>query len=199
MELEIRLTGGVRLQRQIVFAHDDCFVFLADHLTSPQRGHLEYRGVLPMAAQVEFRAARRAARAVSCFGRRPLAQAMPLGMPEWWAEQHRGELKATTEGLELREATAGQGLYVPMFIDLDRGRFRRRMTWRRLTVAESLTPVSPEVAAGFRVAVGAEQWLIYRALAARGNRTLLGHNLATESLIARFGKDGKVTSIVEIE
>ena len=32
-----------------------------------------------------------------------------------------------------------------------------------------------------------------------GNRTLLGHNLATESLIARFGKDGEVTSIVEIE
>ena len=33
----------------------------------------------------------------------------------------------------------------------------------------------------------------------KANRTLLGHNLATESLIARFGKDGEVTSIVEIE
>ena len=36
-------------------------------------------------------------------------------------------------------------------------------------------------------------------LGGKGNRTLLGHNLATESLIARFGKDGEVTSIVEIE
>ena len=86
-----------------------------------------------------------------------------------------------------------------MFLDLDRRRFRRRMTWRRLTVAESLRPVPADAAVGFRVAIGDRQWLIYRALATRANRTLLGHNLATESLIARFGKDGEVASIVEIE
>ena len=108
-------------------------------------------------------------------------------------------MKATAEGLELRQTTAGQRLFAPLFIDLDRSRFRRRMTWRQLTVAESLTPVPPDMAVGFRVAIGDQQWIIYRSLAARGNRTLLGHNLATESLIARFGKDGEVTSIVEIE
>ena len=63
----------------------------------------------------------------------------------------------------------------------------------------TLAPVPPEVAVGFRVSIGQEQWIIYRSLARLGNRTLLGHNLATESLIARFGKDGEVTSIVEIE
>ena len=73
------------------------------------------------------------------------------------------------------------------------------MTWRQLTVAESLTPVPSDKAVGFRIAIGPQQWIIYRALANRSNRTLLGHNLATESLIARFGKDGEVTSIVEIE
>ena len=87
----------------------------------------------------------------------------------------------------------------PLFIDLDRSRFRRRMTWRQLTVAESLAPVPRDVAVGFRIAIGDRQWIIYRSLAASGNRTLLGHNLATESLIARFGEDGEVTSIVEIE
>jgi hypothetical protein len=128
-----------------------------------------------------------------------LAQVLPLAMPEWRAVQHDGELKATAEGLELRQnATAGR-LFAPLFIDLDRSRFRRRMTWRQLTVAQSLAIVPPEVAAGFRIAIGDRQWIIYRALAGRGNRTVLGHNLATESLIARFGKDGEVTSIVEIE
>jgi hypothetical protein len=73
------------------------------------------------------------------------------------------------------------------------------MTWRQLTVAEWLTALPPEVAVGFRVAIGAEQWIIYRSLAPQSNRTLLGHNLATESLVARFGKDGEVTSIIEIE
>ena len=90
-------------------------------------------------------------------------------------------------------------MYAPLFIDLNGGRFRRRMTWRQLTVAEALRQVPSDAAIGFRVAIGDQQWIIYRALAARGNRTLLGHNLATESLTARFGKDGEVTSIVEIE
>ena len=130
---------------------------------------------------------------------RPLAQVMPLGMPEWRAEQHHGELKAIPAGLELRQSTVGQRLFAPLFIDLDRSRFRRRMTWRQLTVAESLVIVPPETAVGFRVAIGDEQWIIYRALGTRANRTLLGHNIATESLIARFGKNGEITSIVEIE
>ena len=73
------------------------------------------------------------------------------------------------------------------------------MTWRRLTVAEWLTPVPAEVAVGYRVAIADGQWIIYRNLGTKANRTLLGHNLATESLIARFGHDGEVASIVEIE
>ena len=122
-----------------------------------------------------------------------------MALPEWRAEQTEGELRALPEGLELRQTTAGRGLYAPLFIDLDRSRLRRRMTWRQLTVAESLAPLPSDTAAGFRVALGSQQWIVYRALAAKGNRTLLGHNLATESLIARFGKDGEVTSIIEIE
>ena len=31
------------------------------------------------------------------------------------------------------------------------------------------------------------------------NRTLLGHNLATEMLIARFDKKGEVEPLIEIE
>jgi hypothetical protein len=210
LELEIELTAGVKLQRQIVLAREDRFLFLADAVLSPQPGNLEYRSILPLAPQVEFHGAEESregflvqGRATTAggkpAGRRPLAQVLPLAMPEWRAEPHDGELKMIPEGLELRQGTPRQRLFAPLFIDLDRSRFRRRMTWRRLTVAESLAPLPPDVAAGFRVAIGDRQWLIYRSLAARGNRTLLGHNLATESLIAQFGKDGEVTSIVEIE
>ena len=217
LELEIELTGGAKLERQIVLAREDRFLFLADALMSPQPGSLEYRSVLPLAPKVAFRGAeesregllvespaataggKSAGIAASRAAQRPLAHVMPLAMPEWRAEEKGGELKATPEGLELRQSTAGQRLFAPLFIDLDRNRFRRRMTWRQLTVAESLRPLPSEVAVGFRVAIGDRQWIIYRALAGRGNRTLLGHNLATDSLIARFGKDGEVTPIVEIE
>ncbi len=216
LELEIKLTAGVTLQRQIVLAREDRFMLLADAVMSPPTmgtrcpGNLEYRGVFPLFPQVEFRGAEESREGLLLHGRgtttagksapcRPLAQVMPLGMPEWRAEQHPGDLEMTAEGLELRHSSEGQRLFAPLFIDLDRSRFRRRMTWRRLTVAESLAPVPSDVAVGFRVAIGDQQWLIYRSLAASRNRTVLGHNLATESLIARFGKDGEVTSIVEIE
>ena len=57
LELEIKLSGGVKLQRQIVLAREDRFTFLADAVMSPQPGNLEYRGVLPLFPQVEFHGA----------------------------------------------------------------------------------------------------------------------------------------------
>ena len=56
-----------------------------------------------------------------------------------------------------------------------------------------------DVAAGYRVAIGDRQWLIYRSLGPKANRTVLGHNLATETLLARFERSGEVESIVQIE
>lgn len=211
LELEIELAGGVKLQRHIVFAREDRFLILADAVLAPQPGSLEYRGVLPLPGRIEFRGAgesregllvetgRPSASGKGSGAARPLAQVMPLALPEWRAEKTGGELKSTAEGLEIRQSTPGQRLFAPLFVDLDRSRFRRRMTWRQLTVAEWLVAVPADVAVGFRVAIGDEQWIFYRALASRSNRTLLGHNLATELLIARFGKDGEVASIVEIE
>jgi hypothetical protein len=211
LELEIELAGGVFLQRQLVLARDDRFLFLADAVLSPQPGDLQYRSVLPLAAGIEFRGAHESRegllvdaptetrRGKPDASARPLAQVLPLGMPEWRAEPSPGELCASADGLELKHHSTGQRLFVPLFLDLDRKRFRRRMTWRRLTVAESLAIVPPEKAVGFRVAIGSEQWLFYRSLAPAANRTVLGHNLSSESLFARFGKNGAVTSIVEIE
>jgi hypothetical protein len=48
------------------------------------------------------------------------------------------------------------------------------------------------------VQIAERQWLVYRALGNRGNRTILGHNMISEFLLAQF-KDGKTTNLVEIE
>ena len=73
-------------------------------------------------------------------------------------------------------------------------------TWRQqLTVAEQLLNQPRDVAAGYRVQFGKRQWLIYRSLAKAANRTLLGVNLSTEFLLARFGRDGEIETVLEIE
>ena len=66
-------------------------------------------------------------------------------------------------------------------------------------MAENRQRVPRDAAVGYRVMVGRRQWLFYRSLAPRGNRTLLGHNLSTEMLAARFTKAGTVEKLVEIE
>ena len=75
----------------------------------------------------------------------------------------------------------------------------RPVTWRQLTVGESLRAQPRDVAVGYRVAIGSRQWLIYRSLAAAASRTLLGHNLSSETLVARFARSGEVKTLIEIE
>jgi hypothetical protein len=124
-------------------------------------------------------------------------------------------LQSDETTLELRQCTFGSSLFAPLFFDLDRRRIRRPfariiqhnghgcrkcgLTWRQLTVAESLTVQPADAAVGYRVAVGGKQWLIYRSLAPPRNRTLLGHNLSGELFVARFRRNGEVKPIIETE
>jgi hypothetical protein len=203
LELQIELSEGVIVQRHLALARKDRFLLLADAILGPPGGGLEYRGTLPYAAGIEFRPAAESRegqiRAVSRKAGPALAQVLPLALSEWRDDSRSGELAAAPLGLELRQATSGRHLFAPLFLDLDSQRFRRRLTWRTPTVAESLVTVPSDRAVGYRVAIGKQQWLIYRSLAAVGNRTLLGHNLSTETLVARFAADGEVTPIIEIE
>jgi len=110
-----------------------------------------------------------------------------------------GALVAGSAGLELRQATVGQSLLAPLFLDLDRHRMNGPLLWRQLTVAHAGVVQPADVAVGYRVAIGKKQWLIYRSLARSADRTLLGHNLQSETLVARFDRRGEVRSLIEIE
>jgi len=198
LELELELDDGVKVQRQAALAREDRFLLLADAVISPRRGRLEYCGTLPLGRNIAFRGAEESREGVLHSAKRR-ALVLPLALPEWRADQRVGELTCAEGRLRLSQTSAGPALYAPLFLDLQRDRLGQRRTWRQLTVAEQLEKLPPETAAGYRVAVGDEQWLIYRALASKGNRTLLGHNLSTESLVARFEENGEVERLVEIE
>ncbi len=90
-------------------------------------------------------------------------------------------------------------LCCPLFIDLNPKRSTKERTWRQLTVGEMLDIVPPDVAVGYRVQSGDDQWLIYRSLSQPGNRTLLGHNVAGEFCAGRFLPTGKFKEWIEIE
>jgi hypothetical protein len=198
LELEMELSGGLRVQRQMLLARQDHVLLLADVILSTGAESLQYQGSLPLCPGVSFRSAGESCEGFLA-GSKPRALVLPLALPEWRADRRVGRLVQTAKGLQLRQSAKARRLYAPLFFDLDRGRMTRPTTWRQLTVAESLAVQPDEVAVGYRVAVGKEQWLIYRSLAQKANRTLLGHNLSTELLVARFHRSGEVEPLLEIE
>ncbi len=203
LELEMALTEDVVLQRHILMAREDGFLIMADSVLcdeeTAKKPKIEYSASLPLCSQIAFDPAEETHEAMLTSSKKNLAQILPLAFPEWRESPSPGSLKETKDGLELKFSTKGHALFAPLFFDLDPRRFARRMTWRRLTIAESLEKQPADVAVGYRVQLGKEQWLIYRSLAQQANRTLLGHNLSTEMLVARFDPTGEVEALVEIE
>ncbi len=137
LELEIQLEGGLRVERQMLLARREGFLFLADAVLGTVPGELEYRSCLRLAPGVAFRGAKstREGRLV-CAGNRCRAVAMPLALPEWRVDPRVGTLQATAEGLELAQRARGRCLYAPLWLDLDARRMNKPRTWRQLTVGE---------------------------------------------------------------
>lgn len=198
LELEIDLGNDVRVQRHMLLARQDRFLLLADSLLASRRAKIEYCGTLPRCPGVAFQEACETREGI-LVGRKPRAKILPLALPEWVSDQRNGSLSSTSAGIELRQQAEGQALFAPLFLDLDRHRLNKPLTWRQLTVAESWAVCPADVAVGYRVAIGKRQWLFYRSLNRARNRTLLGHNLSSEMLAARFLPDGEVESLIEIE
>jgi hypothetical protein len=198
LELEIQLSQGARLQRHLAMAREDRFLFLADAVFDCPEGTIDYCGRFSLAEDAGLAPAEETNEAF-LMGQQAAALVLPLALPEWRVEQSPGQLTSTSDAVEYKLSGEGRSLLAPLFLDLKPRRLTRPSTWRRLTVAESLEIVPSHVAVGYRVMVGKNQWLIYRSLTRAVNRTLLGHNLATEMLIARFDRQGEVEPLIEIE
>lgn len=207
LELRCELPQGGRIERGVMLGRTDRFALLYDAVILDRPAKIEIEDRIELAEGIAFESTRENSEAVLRCGskkaashRSPaLARLFPLALPEWRAAAASGELRAEGRTAAWSLGGCGCALFSPIWIDLDRSRSRQKITWRQLTVGEGLRRAPDEAAVGYRLAVGQHQWIVYRSLTARGNRTLLGHNLSTEMLVARFGRDGEVDSLIEIE
>ncbi len=210
LELAADLAGGLRIERHMLLARKDRFLLLADAVLGDRSAGLQYFGRLPLGPAVSLRRAKESGAASLFHGARRLATVLPLALSVCRGSHRDGELVRISTGgasgtraaaavcLELRQAAHAPRLFAPLWFDLDRRR-PRRLAWRTLSVGQAMQVQSADTAVGFRVAAGSRQWLVYRSLAEPGNRTLLGHNLTSETLIARFFPNGRVRPLIEIE
>jgi len=201
LEIELPLTGGWRLERQVFLARQDQFLFLADALLGPDEAAVElrYEHRLPLASASTFAQPAETREGWLTAGGKRRAAVVPLSLPEWRAEFCHAEVAQRHERLTLEQAALGHNLFAPLWIDFNAERLRRPLTWRRLTVGENLAVVPRDVAAGYRIQSGDEQWLIYRSLDRIGNRSVLGVNTVSSFVCLRFFTSGKTQEIVAIE
>jgi len=198
LELELVLNEGIRVQRHFLLAREDRFLLLADAVLSPRMATISYCGALPLAPGVTVH---HACETRECWltGGKPRATILPLALPEWRSDVRIGELMSTDSNIELRHCVTSRALWAPLFIDLDRRRLDKPLTWRSLTIGEAREVQTPDAAVGYRVAIDKKQWLLYRSLTEPRSRSLLGHNLRSETLVARFHGSGEIEPLIEVE
>ena len=201
LEISAPLGGGLRLDRQVAVLVHDSVVLLADAITavSPPAGRsLRIESTVPVGAGLEAEQAEET-RDLAVYDTAMRLTALPLALPEWNAAPVSGGIAAENGLIALRQESHGGRLYAPLWLDCDPARSGRPLTWRQLTVADTRQNLPRHQAAGFRVQVGVEQWLVYRALDCPRNRTVLGCNLSCEFLLGRIRPDGTVARTLEIE
>jgi len=199
LELEVKLSGGWRLQRQYLYGREDCFLWIADVLLGNESAKIEYSCPWPIGSAYQVVPSEETRDLTFTVDDRVRASVIAPASAEWRVLRSHCELEANDVGVHHRFETDAKAAYIPIFIDLDKKRSSQERTWRQLTVAEQLEITTPDVAAGFRVQSGDDQWLFYRSLGLRGNRSLLGQNTVAEFLAGRFQRDGLLDELVEVE
>ncbi len=201
LEISAALGGGLRLERQVAVLVRDGVVLLADAITAaapPFGSPLRIESGVTLGVGLEAEQAEET-RDVSVYDTAMRLTALPLALPEWIAAPAGGRIEAAHGSIVLRQESEGGRLYAPLWLDCDPTRSGRPLTWRQLTVADTRQNLPRHQAAGFRVQVGFDQWLLYRALDQPRNRTVLGCNLSCEFLLGRIRRDGTVARTLEIE
>ena len=206
LEIVAPLPGGLQAERQIVLLPRDRVLILTDSITDagaclPASGRpdrIAYRSHLPLAEAAASRAAETRELRLK-VGDRQAWRVLPLALPEWRTATAAGTLEEDGDVLRLRGEGQGGRYSFPVWFDLDPDRSELPLTWRPLSVADQRQNLKAHEAVGFRVQVGLEQWLLYRALDTPRNRTLLGCNVACEFLVGRLRRSGEVSRTLEIE
>lgn len=205
LELEQPWTGGIFLQRQWMIVRDDRCVLFADSIvpkdsaSSRPSASIRYDCRLPLAAAIGVDPEPETRDLfLSNVKRRGLV--MPLSAGEWRAGASLVTLNATDDGHLHLSARGAHRLSVPLWFDFQQRRFKRKRTWRQLTVADDLRIVEPSEAVGYRVQAGSQQWMVYRSLGESACRSVLGKHLVADFFCARFDpSDGSFEELVTVD
>jgi len=199
LELEQPLTENAKLQRLFFLAREDSFLWVQDVLLleeSAETLQLESRPAWQSGIQ-----STQAEETAEVFLKLPSSKAtiLPVSIGEWKTERHLGNLQVQENGPLFTQNGAGKALVSCWFFDLSKKKQGKPLTWRSLTVAEKLEIQPRDKAVAYRVQTAGGHWAFYRSTTPKANRTFLGINLISETLIARLDDEGNIEKLLEVE
>lgn len=199
VELQMCGPGKLRVERMILLSRTDRFLLLADSVSGVKNERIELTSQLPLVGGLTA-TAETATRQWQLRGPRSRVRMIPLGLP---ADRVHSTPHACTVAdgmIRLQHLAEGRGLLAPLVFDWHPERRNAAVDWKPLTVTEEGKILRSDQAAGYRLRVGAAQWLFYRSLQSTGqSRAVLGHHTFNETVIARFDKAGDVEPLLMIE
>ena len=214
LEIEQAWSGGVTLQRQILQLREDRAMLLADAVlvakdaaqqdaaqqdAARQQGRIHYSSRLPLTN--DFTAVEEQdTRELHLTNKRSKVLAIPLAAGEWKIGPSNATLRCSEDHHLVSSCTGTGRLYCPLWLDFTPRRFRRKRTWRQLTVADQLNIVPPSEAVAYRIQQGSEQWVVYRSLDGSICRTFLGKHLLADFFCSRFHpSDGDQEELITVD
>jgi hypothetical protein len=200
LEIEARFGEFAKVQRQIILFRKQRFLLAADALICEQPGQWSMTSRMPLADQVQWQAGGKNTEGFLLQGKNRCL-VIPLFLPEWKAATTVGSIDVESNQLVITNSSLGASrIYSPVLVSLCNRIAAKPYTWRQLTVADNLRIVARDEAAGYRLQLGKQQFLLYRSLAKPTRRTLLGAHLMSDFFAGSFEKDsGEAETLVEIE
>lgn len=197
LEIEKDINQETKIQRSFLLSRSDHFLVIADAVLCNQEKALQHQMELPLGAGMTVDS-QEDTWELMLKSPNALARILPIGLAEWKTGCRNGKLEVKRRSISL-EQTGYTRAFVPLFIDLSPKRASRKLTWRQLAVGENRRNQAFNVAAGFRIQIGQEQWLIYRSLDRVIPRTVLGQNLLCEYHVGRFLPTGNAKPLIEVQ
>jgi hypothetical protein len=211
--LELEATGmeGWRIERQLFLGRNCHRLLMAETVCAPEGvGEVLVESWLPLAPGVRsaFGLDTREGKLMRGKSSRPVARLFPLALDQDRVQKAWGaceridaeEENDLPEGAAFSLHGSGRGLYSPLVIDWHPDRRKSPARWRTLTCTQEGRKLAPFEAAGHRLQVGDEQWLVYRQIErSEVGRAVLGYHTRYESVVGRVQPAGTIKELLQIE
>ena len=200
LELELPLGPHLKLERQFFLSRGQHRLLLGETVVSGKDARsIRVVSELPLAAKVTA-SPDRPTRELKLKARGRPARFVPLDLPQDRVESTRGAATTADGTVRLERHGTGRGLYSAGVIDWQPERTRAPVDWRTLTVSEDGVQLGRDMAAGFRIRLGDEQWLVYRQIHRSAvARCLLGYHTYYESVVGRVLPKGEIKTLLQIQ